>query len=198
MFNPTISIESVNDLPIAEFNGEIVAVSTPKEAKKALKELSHEWLLGFDTETRPSFTPLQGNLHKTALLQLATGEKAFLFRLALCGGVSFGLKRLLSNPKVIKVGAAVKDDIKGLQFYRHFHPAGFVDLQSITGSFGINEKSLKKLTAIVLGLRLSKGQQLSNWESFELTPAQRQYAALDAWACREIYVQLHLNHPINQ
>ena len=189
MYPETITTEAIESLPIAFFHGEIVEISTPGAANKALQELKQEILLGFDTETRPSFTPLQGRLHKTALLQLATGNKAFLFQLPWCR-VSSGLVKLLSNPNILKIGAAVRDDIRGLQAYHPFCPAGFIDIQTMAESQSIKEKSLKKLAAIVLHLRLSKGQQLSNWENRELTPAQRQYAALDAFICREIYLKL--------
>jgi ribonuclease D len=189
MYPETISAELIEQLPLAIFEGEIVEVKTYREAVHALQELAQEKLLGFDTETRPSFTPQQAQQHKTALLQLSSHNKAFLFRLPWCG-LSKRLVALLSDPNVLKVGVAVKDDIRGLQAYRAFKPAGFVDLQMLTESLGIKEKSVKKVAAIVLNLRVSKGQQLSNWEHYDLSPAQCQYAALDAWICREIYLKL--------
>ena len=189
MYHETITPFMIEELPLALFEGEIVEITTREEADEALRELAQETLLGFDTETRPNFSPQQSWRHKTALLQLATHTKAFLFRLPCCG-ISVALADLLSNPGTLKIGAAVKDDIRGLQTYRTFRAAGFADIQTIAESAGIKEKSLKKLAAIVLNVRISKGQQLSNWENRELTPAQRQYAALDAWICREIYVKL--------
>ena len=189
MFFEPVSPETIEQLPLALFTGRIVEVKTPRAAVKAAKELSQETLLGFDTETRPNFTPHTANRHKTALLQLASGRMAFLFRLAYCG-IPDALASLLANPDVLKIGAAIKEDIRGLQHYSSFMPLGFVDVQSLTEAVGIQEKSLKKLAAIVLQIRLSKGQQLSNWENRVLTPAQCQYAALDAWVCREIYVKL--------
>ena len=189
MFCETISPEVIEQLPIAVFPGEIIEINTIGEAYRAVAYLNQESLLGFDTETRPSFTPNSGKPYKTALLQLATQDKAFLFRLHACG-ISARLATLLSNPKVQKVGAAVKEDIRGLQRYHPFNADGFIDLQSIMESLGIKEKSLKKMAAIVLHLKLSKAQQLSNWDHRELTPAQRHYAALDAWICREIYLTL--------
>jgi len=189
MYCETISPESIEHLPVAVFRGEIIEITTPEEADRAVIQLSQETLLGFDTETRPNFIPNQSSRHKTALLQLATHNKSYLFRLLYCG-ITPRLTELLSNPNILKVGAAVRDDIRGLQAYRPFAPAGFIDLQTITVSLGINEKSLRKMAAIVLNLRLSKGQQLSNWEHQVLTPAQLHYAALDAWICREIYLKL--------
>ena len=189
MYFEPLSPETIERLPLAVFTGGIVEIKTPQAAVEAVKELSQESLLGFDSETRPNFAPPPAGRHKTALLQLASGCKAFLFRLAYCG-IPDTLAALLANPDVLKIGAAVKEDIKGLQHHHSFLPLGFVDLQSITEAAGIQEKSLRKMAATVLGLRLSKGQQLSNWENRELSHAQRQYAALDAWICREIYIKL--------
>jgi len=189
MFCESLTPEAIEQLPTAVFQGEIVEVRTAREAERAVSQMAEETLLGFDTETRPCFTTHPGGRHKTALLQLASANQAFLFRLPFCG-VTAGLASLLSNPQIKKVGVAVRDDIRGLYAYRLFSPAGFVDLQSITESCGIKEKSLRKLAAITLNLKLSKGQQLSNWENRDFTPAQRHYAALDAWICREIYLTL--------
>ena len=189
MYCETVSSKDIEHLPVAVFKGEIIEITTPREADRALNRLSQETLLGFDTETRPNFTPHQSGRYKTALLQLASHHQSFLFRLPYCG-VTPGLAMLLSNPKVLKVGVAVRDDIRGLQAYHPFTSAGFIDLQAIAEPLGIKEKSLRKLAAIVLNLRLTKGQQLSNWEHQVLTPAQLHYAALDAWICREIYLKL--------
>ncbi|MCL2502965.1 MAG: 3'-5' exonuclease domain-containing protein 2 [Bacteroidales bacterium] len=184
-----LSPEAIDQLPLAVFTGEIVEIKSPRAAREAVQELSRESILGFDTETRPNFAPPSAGRHKTALLQLASGNKSFLFRLTYCGFPD-DLADLLGNPRVLKVGAAIKEDIRGLQVHHTFSPSGFVDLQTLAESLGITVKSLKKMAAIVLGLRLSKGQQLSNWENRELSPSQRQYAALDAWICREIYLKL--------
>ena len=124
-----------------------------------------------------------------SLLQLSGAGKAFLFRIK-----SLGMHRklcaLLSNPKIIKVGAAVNDDIKGLQKYAMFDPASFVDLQKIVWEWGIRDKSVKKMAAIILGFKISKTQQLSNWEADELSESQIRYAATDAWVCREMFLKL--------
>lgn len=164
-------------------------VDSSYKSSKALGYLAGETLLGFDTETRPTFVSNNGKPHRTSLLQLATDNMVFLFRLPFCG-INSGLMGLLSNQEVTKVGVAVRDDIKGLLTYRSFSPAGFIDLQSMAEPLGVKEKSLRKLAAIFLTLRLSKGQQLSNWDKRVLSSAQQKYAALDAWACREIYLKL--------
>jgi len=190
MFGETVSPEAIEQLPLALFKGVIMEIRTSQEVGQALAELSKESLLGFDTETRPNFSPHPESRHKTALLQLASGHKAYLFRLPYCG-IPIELAALLGNPKIVKVGAAIRDDIIGLQVYRTFKAAGFVDVQMMAESRGIKEKSLRKMAAIILQTRISKGQQLSNWENKELTEPQRRYAALDAWVCREIYLKLN-------
>ncbi|MGV8096666.1 MAG: 3'-5' exonuclease [Mangrovibacterium sp.] len=119
------------------------------------------------------------------MLQLSTGKKAFLFRINKIG-LPQPLKKILSNPEILKVGVAIHDDIKGLQRISSFRPAGFIELQQEVKDYGINDFSLKKIAGIVLGVRISKSQRLSNWESDELTEAQRCYAATDAWISFQI------------
>lgn len=186
-FQESITSEEVNELPVGAFHGEIVVVDTPQAIVEACEYLSSQPLIGFDTETRPSFS--KGVSNKISLLQLSSGERAFLFRLNKVA-LERPLLRLLENPNTIKIGAAIRDDIRGLQKLRCFTPKGFIDLQSIVGEYGICELSLRKMAAITLQIKISKAQRLSNWEAANLTPAQQLYAATDAWVSREIYVRL--------
>lgn len=179
-----ISGEELSALPIRHFEGEIVVVSSMEQVDKAVEELSKETVLGFDTETKPSFR--KGQSHKVALLQLSTLEKAFLFRLNHFTQPT-SLLNLLADPNIIKAGAAIRDDIKGLCANAPFEPAGFIELQEIAKNLGIQCFSLKKMSAIVLGYRISKAQQLSNWEADVLNESQLRYAATDAWVSLEIY-----------
>ncbi|HBH21038.1 MAG TPA: 3'-5' exonuclease, partial [Rikenellaceae bacterium] len=158
------------------------------EYAKAIAYLMTQKVIGFDTETRPIFTPGAHHSH-VALLQLSGAEKAYLFRVNEIGMRTL-MCSILSNEKIIKVGAAVNDDIRGLQYYHKFNPNSFVDLQKIVYEWGIRDKSVKKMAAIILGCKISKSQQLSNWEAEELSSAQRMYAATDAWVCREMYIKL--------
>jgi len=144
-------------------------------------------IFGFDTETRPSFK--KGRLNKTALVQLATSDIAFLFRINLTG-IPDLLVEILENSDIIKVGVALRHDLISLQKIRSFSPGGFIDLQQHVEQFGIRDKGLRKLTANILGLRLVKGQQTSNWESKTLIQTQLEYAATDAWVCYEMYNKL--------
>lgn len=186
-FESTITNEVIDTLPRKEFSGLIVVVDSEKGMEKMVEVLRNERLLGYDTETRPAFK--KGVSYPMALLQLSTQDTAFLVRLQRVA-MSAGLIELLQSPDIIKVGAAIRDDIKGMQKLKRFKPQGFVDLQQIVERWGIQEKSVKKMAAIVLGIKVSKAQRLSNWEAVSLTPAQQDYAAMDAWVCREIYSQL--------
>jgi ribonuclease D len=155
--------------------------------ESALKSLSEEAILGFDTETRPSFK--RGEKHQVALLQLSTEENAFLFQLHDLG-LPESMKELLEDPSVLKIGVAVHDDIKALQEKSEFQPKGFVELAELARSFGIITTGLRNLTGIILKSRISKRFQLSNWDRKKLDKHQQLYAATDAWVCREIFQQL--------
>ncbi len=189
MYKESISPEDIEKLDYVSFPGKICVIdSVGASFNRAIAYLRSQSVIGFDTETRPCFSHDQPR-HGVALLQLSGPEKAFLFRVNKMG-MHRRLCNLLSNDKIIKVGAAIHDDIRGLQRYHTFVPDGFVDLQKIVWEWGIRDKSVKKMSAIILGFRISKTQQLSNWESDTLSDSQCKYAATDAWVCREMYLKL--------
>lgn len=189
MFQISISPEEIAKLELVSFPGEIVLVDSLNDTfYAALRYLRRQKVLGFDTETRPTFTQDQHS-NGTALLQLCGATRAYLFRIQKTG-VPRRLAAILGNPAILKVGAATIDDIRGLQKYASFNPGGFVDLQSKVWEYGIRDKSVKKMTAIILGVKISKAQQLSNWEAEHLSESQMRYAATDAWVCREMYTKL--------
>ena len=189
MYIDSISAEELQKLEYAAFPGKIIVIdSAGAEFNRAVNYLRSQKIIGFDTETRPRFSPDQPR-YGVALLQLSGPERAYLFRIKTLG-MHRRLCNLLSSEKIIKVGAAVLDDIRGLQRYRDFTPRSFVDLQRIVGDYGIRDRSVKKMTAIILGFRISKTQQLSNWEAEVLSEQQVKYAATDAWVCREMYLKL--------
>jgi hypothetical protein len=197
MFKLTISPEEIEKLEPAGFQGQIHVISRPGlEFSRAIAYLKKQKVIGFDTETKPVFSPGQHH-NGVALLQLSGPDQAFLFRIQ-----KLNLRRricaILSNPEIIKVGAAALDDVRGLQRYRTFEARGFVDLQKIVWEWGIRDKSVKKMAANILGVRISKSQQLSNWEAETLNPHQQLYAATDAWICREMYLKLQEceKHPL--
>lgn len=190
MFKESITNEELTDMPLKAFSGEIVMVDSPRKIKMAVEALSGHSIIGFDTETKPSFK--KGVVNKVALLQLSTKNRAFLFRINRIG-LPKGIVQILSDANVIKPGVAIRDDIKGLQEFVRFKPAGFIELQDEAKEIGIQNFSLKKLTAIACGFRISKGQQLTNWEAEVLTEPQQRYAATDAWAALEIYENFSKN-----
>ena len=190
MFKESITKEELTDLPLRWFDGEIIVINSLSQVEKAVKILQNETIIGFDTETKPSFK--KGVNNQVALLQLSTRKHAFLFRLNKIG-LPDEIIELLADPTIIKPGVAIHDDIKILRNLNDFEPAGFVELQDHAKERGIQNFSLKKLTAIACGFRISKGQQLSNWEADNLTEAQQIYAATDAWAALEIYINFSDN-----
>lgn len=189
MFKESITPKELEKIDFASCPGKIVVIdSVGAEFNRAIAYLRNQKVIGFDTETRPTFSPDQPR-YSVSLLQLSGPDKSFLFRINKIG-MHRRLCNLLSSDKVIKVGAAIHDDIRGLQKHRDFIPAGFVDLQKIVWEWGIRDKAVKKMAAIILGIRISKTQQLSNWEAEKLSESQCKYAATDAWVCREMYMKL--------
>ena len=184
MFPKRITKEEVGDLPLVSYSGRIELVANHKSFKACLPTLRDEKLLGFDTETRPSFR--KGVMFPIALLQLATQETVYLIRLNQLGFPE-ELRDLLASPESQKVGVAIRDDIKGLQQLGAFIPQGFVELSQLARRLGIVTCGLRNLAGIFLNVRISKKAQLSNWEQEELTESQQNYAATDAWISREIY-----------
>lgn len=187
-----ISAEELEKLKIATFDGPIgVITQKDNEYSEAIEYLQGQTILGFDTETKPCFHSGMPQ-NKVALLQLSGEDKAYLFRVNKLG-IPSELAKILSNAKILKVGAAINDDIKGLQFYSKFTAKGFIDLQKLVTEYGIQDKSVKKLAGIIIGVKVSKAQQLSNWEASNLSGAQLKYAAIDAWICQKMYKKLKSN-----
>lgn len=186
MFQSSVTPEEIERLELAAFGGKITIIDKPgAEFDHAIAYLKRQKIIGFDTESRPCFTAQQPK-SGVALLQLSGPKEAFLFRIKMLG-MDAKLCGILSDERIVKVGAAVHDDIRGLQKYREFEAKNFVDLQKIVWEYGIRDKSVKKMSAIILGVKISKTQQLSNWEASELSESQQLYAATDAWICREMY-----------
>lgn len=184
-----ISIDkaALAELPTISYPAEITVVESAAEALAALRALATEKVVGFDTETRPSFH--KGRTHKVALMQISTEDRCFLFRLNKIG-ICSELKAFLENPDIVKIGLSVHDDFSVLRRSGDINPEGFIDLQHTVKQYGITDISLQKIYAIIFGGRISKSQRLTNWEAETLTPAQQAYAALDAWACLKIYSYL--------
>lgn len=187
MIRPKISKEEVNLLPVILFDGKITIVDDPENVQQAIDELRKCRRIGIDTETKPSFT--RGTFHKVSLLQLSTLDHCFLFRLNKIG-FPMPLADLMADVKIAKIGLSLRDDIAALNKHLPLKPGNFIDIQTIAKNYGILELSLQKIYAILFDKKISKAQRLTNWENDDLSEQQIRYAATDAWASLQIYLQL--------
>ncbi|MEE4198314.1 MAG: 3'-5' exonuclease [Bacteroidales bacterium] len=188
MFKHHITNSEINELPLFQFDGGVFVIDTFEKLDDYLPLIRDQKILGFDTETKPSFK--KGKINQVSLLQLSSLHEAFLIRINKIG-LPQEIIEILSNKEVKKVGLAIHDDLKGLQEFQEFSPQSFIDLQDFVKVFNIESQSLRKITGIVLNKRISKSQQVSNWEKEELTEGQLLYAATDAWICLQIYKTLN-------
>lgn len=190
-----ITKAQINELPLDKFEGEIVIVDSAQKTTDALIDIEHENIIGVDTETKPTFK--KGALNKTALVQIATRNKVYLFRLNKIG-LPFELARVFENSKIQKIGIAVIQDMKELNDqYRPFKHNNIIDLNILCKSLDFKNIGARNLSGMVLGFRISKRQQTSNWEAQTLNEAQLRYAATDAWVAREIYLKLYHSKQFN-
>ncbi len=188
----SVDKEYIQSLPEKSFEGTIFLIDSFFKQEKIKPVLLQEKIFGFDTETKPSFK--KGNIHQVALIQLATRDKAFLFRLNKIEMPDF-LVQIIQSPEYLKIRTAIKEDLNALNRLQPIDPKGFIDLQDFVKEFGIADNGLRKLAANILSIRISKKNQTSNWERAILTKSQLQYAATDAWVCLEIYKTLnHADH----
>jgi ribonuclease D len=183
----TITPEEINGLPLKSFEGKTTVISEASKLGKIFKEIEKHEVVGFDTETRPSFK--KGQVYQVALLQLAIPGKAFLIRINHTG-VTEEITQFFENEKIIKAGVGIRDDLKALQKHRPFQPAGCIELSTVAKAAGLQVESVKKLAGLLLGFRISKSAQTSNWEAPTFTQKQIEYAATDAWVCLELYMKL--------
>ncbi len=190
MFSPVDSKNGSGDTPNLEliaFEGEIIVVDSLKTLENALNELRKSKLLGFDTETKPSFK--KGEKYSIALLQLSTENKAYLFRLNKIG-LPAPIVEILASPDIKKVGLAIRDDLRGLKELAQFEPKNFIEIQDIAKNKGLKSQGLQTITEEIFQKRLSKKAKLTNWEAMKLTDVQILYAATDAWIGLQIYNHL--------
>lgn len=183
----TITKQELSALPMENYTGRIFLIDSEEKVIEAAESLRKEKILGFDTETKPSFK--RGQTNNVALLQLSTHSETYLIRLNMVG-LPEPIKAVLEDGSILKIGVSIHDDFHNLRKLYELTPAGFVDLQSFVKGFKIADNSLARIYAILFGMRISKGQRLTNWEAEELTAHQQAYAALDAIACIRIYEHL--------
>lgn len=187
MFANSIPKEDIKNLPLIKFTGKIHMVDNEDSLKEALDIIRKQEIVGFDTETKPTFT--KGEYNHTSLIQLSTLGDAFIIRIKDMG-ITNPMKSVLEDAGILKVGISIRDDLKELKAVRSFRPGGFLDLNDIAKDLGITQIGMKSLTGIFLNARISKSQQTSNWESKDLSDSQLSYAATDAWVCIKIYKML--------
>ncbi|WP_300718537.1 3'-5' exonuclease [uncultured Desulfovibrio sp.] len=182
-----LSSDEINALPLCHYEGPIHLVRSLEDWEQALPDLRRETVLGFDTETRPSFR--KGRVNAPSLVQLATASAVYLIQLSWW---PFGeeLASLLADPGIIKAGVAIGDDMRELARLHPFTPAGTVDLGQLARSYRLTTQGLRTLAANLFGQRISKGPQCSNWSVPELSRRQVIYAATDAWIGRAIYLRM--------
>lgn len=185
-----ITAEELNLLPLKAFEGKVTVITETAKLAAMQREIEKHKVVGFDTETRPSFK--RGQVYKVALLQLAIPNKVFLIRIHETG-LPQEIVSIFQNNSIMKVGVAIRDDIKALQKINRFTPASFIELSTMARASGLEVESVKKLAGLLLGFRISKSAQTSNWEAPTLTEKQLEYAATDAWVCLEIYQYLKRN-----
>lgn len=187
-YPPTISKEEINELPVLSYTDRrIEVITTLPKLHEAIEVLKQEKWVGFDTETKPSF--VKGVKNKVALVQLSTPQVCYLIRVNKLG-IPPILSEFLAAPVPLKIGLSLHDDYRVLLRSCKFKPTGFVDLQKIIKKVGIEELGLQKMYAILFGKKISKAQRLSNWEAAYLNELQQEYAAIDAWACVDIYEKI--------
>lgn len=193
MIIPKISKEEINVLSPVLFQGKITLIDDDGKLEKVIEKINTYSVIGFDTESKPSFS--KGVYHKVSLVQVATEDHCFLFRLHKMSSTMF-LFDLLANADICKIGLSLKDDFKRLHRYHRFTPKNVIDIQDIVKNYGIIDLGLQKIYAILFQQKISKSQRLTNWEDTELTEQQKRYAATDAWACLKIYQRLQQEKPL--
>ena len=183
----SITKDEINKLPLQSYNGPVTVIHTDEELKKILPSLHKAGILGFDTESRPAFK--KGESYGISLVQLAAAETIYLIQIDQLKTPT-AIKKIFTDPNLLKVGVGLSNDTQMLKDIFEFEAQGFLDLGTITDQAGITNNGLRGLTALLLGFRISKSQQCTNWARKKLTEKQIKYAATDAWVSREIYLAL--------
>lgn len=181
-----ISREALAAMPVRKYEGEVVMVDTMRLFERAWEDLAMEAAVGWDTETRPAFRV--GESYLPSLVQAATARAVYIFPLAKMD-FSAPVGGLFAEPTIVKAGISVADDLKKLKQVFPFEEASVLDLGTAAKRHGLKQTGLRNLSGIFLGWRIAKGAKTTNWAAPRLTSQQINYAATDAWACRELYLK---------
>ncbi|MGB1102030.1 MAG: 3'-5' exonuclease [Crocinitomicaceae bacterium] len=187
MFESNITKAEINELPLNRYEGTVLLIEEKEAISPAIAEINQFSIVGFDTETKPVF--VKGQYNHVALVQIATPEKVYLFRINKTG-LTQELIDLFENENMKKVGVGLADDLVFLKRIKPFNPNHFKEVNELVNDLNIEANGLRKLTAIILGFRISKNAQVSNWEAKTLNEKQIRYAATDAWVCLEMYERI--------
>jgi len=182
-----MSADEINALPLFHYEGPVHVIRNLTDWDRALPDVCDASVLGFDTETKPTFR--KGKVNAPSLVQLATANAVYLIQLS---WLSFGpyLANVLANGDILKVGVGIRFDMLTLSKLSPFVPAGLVDLGSVAKVNKLSSQGLRTLSALFFGWRISKGSQCSNWSLSDLSQRQIIYAATDAWVGRLIYLKM--------
>lgn len=181
-----ISREAVNQLPIQRYTGEVRLLASSDDLARFLADLAGETVVGFDTETRPSFH--KGESYPPALAQVATSRCVYLLPL-LHLDCAEALCAVLHDAGIVKAGVALAGDLAALRERHPCEARGIVDLGRVAKQQGHAQSGLRNLAASFLGWRIAKAARTSNWAAAQLNPVQVTYAATDAWISRELYLR---------
>jgi len=195
---PALSISplEIAQLPRLTFGGRVAVVNVPEDEQRIEALFDGETLLGFDSESRPTSAISPNN--RIAIIQLATERCACLWRVGELKSVPPLLRRLLEDGQVHKVAQGATHELKSLQEEWGVSPQSFIDLHHIALSLRTTPRSLQGLVALFMKKRLGKEQRLSDWEQVPLTQEQIEYAAVDAWAARQVLLAMRRAYSTEQ
>ena len=185
-----LSKNEINSLPQIKFNGDVEVLSSKDNVQVAVNYLMNYDLIGFDTETKPTF--VKGPLNPPSILQLACIDKVYIFQLD-NESLFKKLFPILSNENITKCGVSVDRDLIELMYLSPFDPLSFVDLGNIARDYDVPHHGLRGLVAMFLKHRISKGAQISDWSKTVLSQSQITYAATDAWISLKLFEAFEQN-----
>ena len=179
-----LSKNEINALPLIQYDGDIEILTSKDNIQAAINDLKNYDLIGFDTETKPTF--VKGPLNPPSIMQLACDDKVYIFQFD-NDEIFKQLSLILSNKNITKCGVSVDRDLIELMYLSPFDPISFVDLGNVARENEIPHHGLRGLVAMFLKHRISKGSQTSDWSRISLSDSQISYAATDAWVSLELF-----------